>query len=51
MMDNMMEIVVYLTDDYSQNEIIWVSHGTTRDEIIKIINSQLKEWYSFDIIK
>lgn len=46
----MIEIVVYLSADYSKNESIWVSDGMTKDQITEIIDDKYDEWYYFDII-
>jgi len=32
---NMVEVVVYLTEDYSKNESIWVSNGLSKEDITK----------------
>ncbi len=46
----MIEVVVYLTEDYSINESIWVDNGLLKEEITKIVNSKFKEWYYYDIL-
>lgn len=44
-----MEIIVYLTEDYSVNESIWVDGELSRPEIISIINEKFSVWYYYDI--
>lgn len=45
-----MEIVVYLTKDYSKHESLWVPRGTSKEEITSIVNRKFKIWYFWDII-
>jgi hypothetical protein len=44
-----MEIIVYLTEDYSVNESIWVDADLSRLEITSIINEKFSVWYYYDI--
>ena len=46
----MVEVVVYLTEDYSKNESIWVSIELTKEEITKIVNDKFHKWYYYDIL-
>lgn len=46
----MVEIVVYLKRDYSENESIWVSKDLTHEEITILVNDKFKEWFFYDII-
>ena len=46
----MNQIVVYLKDDYSKNESIWVSGDLNKNEITKVVDNQFKEWYYYDIL-
>jgi len=46
----MVEVVVYLTEDYSKNESIWVGRELTKEEITKIVNEKFKVWYYYDIL-
>lgn len=46
----MVEVVVYLTKDYSKNESIWVGRELAKDEITKIVNDKFKVWYYYDIL-
>lgn len=46
----MIEVVVYLTADYSKNESIWVNKYLTKDEITKKVNEKFYTWYYYDII-
>lgn len=46
----MVEVVVYLTEDYSKNESIWVNNELTKDEITKIVNEKFDKWYYYDIL-
>ena len=43
----MKEVVVYLKQDYSENETIWVGSELTKNEITKLIDSKFKEWYYY----
>lgn len=45
----MIEVVVYLKEDYSINQSIWVSNLLSKEEITKIVNSKFKKWYYYDI--
>jgi hypothetical protein len=46
----MKEVVVYLKQDYSKNESIWVSGDLTKAQITKEVNDKFKEWYYYDIL-
>lgn len=46
----MKQVVVYLKEDYSINESIWVSEDLTKEQITNEVNKNFKEWYSYDII-
>jgi len=46
----MVEVVVYLTEDYSKNESIWVNKELTKDEITKKVNERFDKWYYYDIL-
>lgn len=47
----MVEIVVYLTDDYTKNESIFVNDNLSKDEITDIINERFDYWFSYDIME
>ena len=44
------EVVVYLEEDYSVNESIWVDEDATKEEIREQINEKFNVWYYFDIL-
>lgn len=46
----MIEVVVYLKEDYSQNESIWVDSSLTKEEITQIVNQNFENWFSYDIV-
>lgn len=46
----MMEVVVYLKQDYSINESIWVSCELTKDEITELVNNKFPVWFYYDIL-
>lgn len=46
----MTEVVVYLKEDYSQNESIWIDSSLTKEEITQIVNSKFETWYYYDIV-
>jgi len=46
----MVEVVVYLKLDYSENESIWVDNDLTKEEITKIVNEKFDLWYFYDIM-
>ena len=46
----MTEVVVYLNEDYSQNESIWVDSSLTKEEITQIVNQNFETWFSYDIL-
>lgn len=46
----MLEIVVYLKEDYSKSQRIWVSGNLDKDAITKIVDSKFDEWFFYDII-
>ena len=46
----MVEVVVYLTEDYSKNESIWVCRELTKEDITKIVTEKFKVWYYYDIL-
>lgn len=46
----MIEVVVYLKEDYSQNESIWVDSSLTKEEITQIVNQNFETWFSYDIL-
>ena len=43
----MIEVIVYLSEDYSINESIWVDKKLSKQEITKIIDSKFKKWYYY----
>lgn len=47
---SMKEVVVYLTEDYSKNETIWVNGDLTKEQITEVVNEQFAEWYYYDIV-
>ena len=46
----MTEVVVYLKEDYSQNESIWIDSSLTKEEITQIVNQNFETWFSYDIV-
>ena len=46
----MNEVVVYLTEDYSKNESIFVDESLSKEEITKIVNGKFDLWYFYDIL-
>jgi len=46
----MLEVVVYLTEDYSKNQSIWVDKKLSKEEITKIINDNFPKWYYYDLL-
>lgn len=46
----MIEVVVYLNENYSQNESIWVDSSLTKEQITQIVNQNFEYWYSYDIL-
>jgi len=46
----MVEVVVYLTENYSKNKSIWVSNELTKEKITKIVNDKFDKWYYYDIL-
>lgn len=46
----MTEVVVYLKEDYSQNESIWVDSSLTKEQITRIVNKNFETWFSYDIL-
>jgi len=46
----MKEVVVYLKQDYSKNESIWVDENLTKEQITQTINVKFKEWYYYDLL-
>lgn len=47
----MIEVVVYLTYDYSINESIWVDKNLSKKEITKLVNEKFTTWFYYDILK
>lgn len=45
----MKEITVYLTQDYSVNETIYVDELLDREEITQQVNTSFADWWSYDI--
>ena len=43
------DVVVYLTEDYNQSEVIKVETGLPKEEITKIVNNTFTKWYYYDI--
>ena len=46
----MKQVVVYLKEDYSINESIWVSEDLNKEQITNEVNKKFKQWYSYDIL-
>lgn len=46
----MVEVVVYLTEDYSKNASVWVSKELSDEDITKIVNDNFDIWYYYDIL-
>ena len=44
------QVVVYLEEDYSKSESIWVSEDSTKQQITKEVNDKFKDWYYYDIL-
>jgi hypothetical protein len=49
-MGMLIEIVVYTTSDYKENERIWVDNTLTDKEIKDKVNQVFPVWYYYDII-
>ena len=47
----LLEIVVFLKPDYSENESIWVESSLTNEEILAKVNETFEEWYYYDVLK
>lgn len=45
----MIEIVVWLNNQYTKHESIWVPEDFTREEITAEVNTKFDYWYSYDI--
>ena len=43
------KVVVYLKQDYSQAEVIWVHKSLNKEQINEIVNSKFSTWYYYDI--
>jgi len=50
MPNNEKEVVVYLTEDYSENQTIYVHRDLTKEQITEVVNKQFAEWYFYDIV-
>ena len=45
------QVVIYLKQDYSENESIWIDKNLSKKEITKIINKKFDVWYYYDILE
>jgi hypothetical protein len=45
------EVIVYLKEDYSINESIFVSDKLSIEEITELVNQKFETWYYLDIDK
>ena len=45
----MKEIIVYLNQDYSVNETIYVDELLDREEITQQVNDNFSDWWSYDV--
>ena len=45
----MKEITVYLNQDYSVNETIYVDELLDREEITQQVNDNFADWWSYDV--
>jgi hypothetical protein len=43
------EVIVYLKEDYSLNESIFVSKNLSKEEITELVNQKFETWCYFDI--
>jgi len=46
----LIEVVVYLKQDYSKAESIYVRENLTKEQITKAVNKKYKIWYYYDIL-
>ena len=46
----LLEVVVYLKQDYSKFESLYVRSNLTKEQITKAVNKKFKIWYSYDIL-
>ena len=47
----MIEIVVFLNQDYSKSKSIWVNSESSKDEITQIVDNTFDTWWYYDIIQ
>ena len=43
------EVIVYLKEDYSLNESIFVSKNLSKEQLTELVNQKFETWYYFDI--
>ena len=45
----MIEVIVYLKQDYSKNKSIWVNSKLSMEQITKRVNDTFNIWYYYDM--
>jgi len=46
----LIEVVVYLDENLTRNESIWVRPHLTKEEITNEVNNRFSWWFSYDIL-
>ena len=48
-LNNMIEVVVWLKEDYSESDNFYCSNTLSKEEITTEVNKRYKVWYYYDI--
>ena len=46
----MRKVIVYLNDDFTQTDVMFVDELITKEELIEKLDKKYSKWFTYDII-
>lgn len=46
----MKKVIVYINDDFTQTDVMFVDEMITKEELIKKLDKNYKHWFTYDIL-